>query len=349
MKRYHYSWKYDNFENLQLLIEVLDETTSQPTLISAHMAIASIHLQTESYGGAVQHYRMALEGVPADIGSSFRDKLLTNLGNAYLKARKPQEAIISYESRSKQDDPVSVFNLALAYCSCGDWENVKEAFISLSDFPTEEENEKHLSTLGQLIVKRDDSDINWVVEVLSPNHSEIAGYFIVLKCIEELKQAESLSAILALASVLRSVHSSHALTLLSFIHLQLGEPLKANAAARSALGLNPYCEAAQINRGLCEKADSWFEAVLQQNACSVEANFHLNRWQAIGAKSPEALYKLSAETGEAPDIRWLTLLVSTQAAKNDIGALRRLAQLHREAGNSDRAEFFERELRVLTC
>ena len=92
-----------------------------------------------------------------------------------------------------------------------------------------------------------------------------------------------------------------------------------------------------------------YEAVLQQNACSVEANFHLNRWQAIGAKSPEALYKLSAETGEAPDIRWLTLLVSTQAAKNDIGALRRLAQLHREAGNSDRAEFFERELRVLTC
>jgi intraflagellar transport protein 88 len=96
---------------------------------------------------AIRMYRMALDKLPKEC-QSMRNKILKNIGHAFVKIGKFQEAITSYETVMEEyPDFQSSFNLIICLYALGDTERMKACYVNMLNieipglFEEEEEEE----------------------------------------------------------------------------------------------------------------------------------------------------------------------------------------------------------------
>lgn len=93
--------------------------------------MGNIFYRQEEYTEAIKNYRMALDLIPSS-GKETGYKICRNIGNAFIKLGDFRKAIESFEAvTSNWADFQTSFNLILCFCTIGDSENMKAAFIDM--------------------------------------------------------------------------------------------------------------------------------------------------------------------------------------------------------------------------
>jgi intraflagellar transport protein 88 len=112
--------------------------------------MGNIHFQQKKYLNAIKMYRMALDIIP-QTSKEMRYKILRNIGHAFVRQGKYQEAINSYENIMKgSPDHKTAFNLLICLYASGDKLRMKDCFSSMlineneeEDAPDEDEESKN--------------------------------------------------------------------------------------------------------------------------------------------------------------------------------------------------------------
>ena len=97
--------------------------------------MGNIYFKQGKYAQSIKMYRIALDQIPS-IHHDIRIRVTRNIGNAFVKMQKYQDAVVSYESiLESQSDFQTAYNLVLSRFALGEKENMKRAYSKLSNIP----------------------------------------------------------------------------------------------------------------------------------------------------------------------------------------------------------------------
>ncbi|KAJ1345014.1 hypothetical protein BSLG_000529 [Batrachochytrium salamandrivorans] len=144
--QYHVNKMYQEALNSYAVI-VKNKLFNQSGRLRANMG--NIYFEQNKFAQAVKMYRMALDQIPST-NLSFRLKIMRNIGCAFIKMGKFQDAITSLEAIMEGNpDHHTGFNLILCYFAIGNKDKMKRGFEKIISIPPSM-IEQHDELLGPL-------------------------------------------------------------------------------------------------------------------------------------------------------------------------------------------------------
>lgn len=275
--------------------------------------MGNIYFQQKKYSVAIKMYRMALDLIPKS-SNEMRFKILKNIGHAFVKLGKFQDAIASYESILEGNpDFQTAFNLILCVYALGDKKKLKKYFTVMlgievltdvdeitgeatqNDKLKEElkarkrEAHKYIVDAAKLIAPVIEDDLisayDWILEALKASpYADVESEIEITKALSYLKKKELEKAIDSLKQFEKKdkMMMARAATNISFLYFMENDIKNAEKYADIAIDYDRYNAKALVNRGNClfmrneflRSKEQYLEAIGVEADC-VEALYNL--------------------------------------------------------------------------
>jgi len=309
----------NQYQNNGMLQEALNNYTQivknkqYPQGARLRVNMGNIYFQQKKYSVAIKMYRMALDQIQKS-SNEMRFKILKNIGHAFVKLGKFQDAIASYESILEgSPDFVTAFNLILCVYALGDKKKLKKYFTTMLsiEVPTDvdeitgeqtqndklkeelkarkREAHKYIVDAAKLIAPIIEDDVitayDWILEALkNSQYSDVESEIEITKALSYLKKKDIEKAIDSLKQFEKKDKDlmARASTNISFLYFMENDIKNAEKYAEIALEYDRYNAKALVNKGNClfmrneflRSKDSYLEAIGVEADC-IEALYNL--------------------------------------------------------------------------